>query len=352
MRAKSIILLVLALSCGLVAALGINQVLASRRGAPGVPGETLTVYVVAADIGIGDPLTAQNVKLEPWPKDKVPFGALTDKDDVEGRRSRTRLVTGELLLEGKLLGKGENGTGAPDLIPQGFRVVPVKIDALTTPDLLGPGDFVDLLVNLEASKTGVPSTITVTFLSRVKVFAVDQRYTPNESGEESAAATRQISLLVKPEEAERIALASNLGNIRMIMRHPNDETVLEHNFGVDLNSLLHGGASRNPGQNGSGVNPLLALLNGVNDLNDKKPEPEPEAAKPEEELPKEETWVVRIWDGNVPREVELKKLNGTWTLGGDAAGNNEPSADPVPSDVPPESQSEPADEPSSEDASN
>ena len=76
MRPKSLILLVLALGCGLVAAIGINQVLANRPVAQVTDsGETVPIFVALTDIGLGDPLTPQVLKLEEWPKMKVPPGA-------------------------------------------------------------------------------------------------------------------------------------------------------------------------------------------------------------------------------------------------------------------------------------
>ncbi|HET6883964.1 MAG TPA: hypothetical protein VFI31_27675, partial [Pirellulales bacterium] len=64
MRPKSILLLALALGCGLIASIGINQVMANRRATTiQVVGETTPVFVAATEIGIGDPLTPQLLKL-------------------------------------------------------------------------------------------------------------------------------------------------------------------------------------------------------------------------------------------------------------------------------------------------
>ena len=73
MRPKSLILLLLALGCGLVAAIGINRVLANRPVEQAAEtGEMVPIFVALADIGLGDPLTAEVLKLEEWPKTKVP----------------------------------------------------------------------------------------------------------------------------------------------------------------------------------------------------------------------------------------------------------------------------------------
>ena len=103
MRPKSFILLILALGCGLIAAVGINQVLANRGDKVVVQtGETESIFVIMTNMEPGQKLTPEVLKLEPWPKDKVPVGAITELADVEGRRTRTRLYSGEPILEAKL----------------------------------------------------------------------------------------------------------------------------------------------------------------------------------------------------------------------------------------------------------
>ena len=93
MRGKSLALLILALGCGLVASLGITQVLA-RRGEQAPPAETLPVYVAKADIPSGMLAGDDVVKVEQWPKEHVPAGALSKKEDIQARRARTRSLPG------------------------------------------------------------------------------------------------------------------------------------------------------------------------------------------------------------------------------------------------------------------
>ena len=80
MRMKSLILIFIALGCGLVASIGISQVM--NRGGGGGSMEMEQILVALTDIDIGTKLDAQNVKLEDWPKAKIPEGA----DPPAGRR--------------------------------------------------------------------------------------------------------------------------------------------------------------------------------------------------------------------------------------------------------------------------
>ncbi len=241
MRGKSLVLLLLALGCGLVASIGITQVMAKRTKGPAIaPGDAETIFVAMEDIGFGEPLSAHMLRLEQWPKGKVPPGALTRIEDVEGRRTRTRLYAGEPILDNKLFGKGASEQGYTTLIPKGYRVVSVKVDKVTGGSgLILPGDRVDVLVHLvHCPSRGIHETTTRTILQDVKVFAVNDMVETNDRDEKSITATT-ISLLVTPDHAEKIMLATELGKIRLIMRSPHDDEIATVD-GSTAHELFHG----------------------------------------------------------------------------------------------------------------
>ena len=141
-------------------------------GQAGPVGETVPVFVATKDINFADTLTADMLKQEPWPKDKIPQGALSKIEEIEGRRARQKLFAGEPILENKLLGKGASAQGASAVIPLGYRVVAVKVDNVSGSGLILPGDRVDVLVYLVGnSQRDVVETSTRTVLQDVKVFA-------------------------------------------------------------------------------------------------------------------------------------------------------------------------------------
>ncbi len=225
MRAKSVVLLALALGCGLVASIGITQVMAKRNSEPGISGETDTIFVAMKDIGLGDILNSQVLRLEQWPKDKVPAGALTRIEDVEGRRARTKLYAGEPILENKLSRKGANDNWASAQIPKGYRVVSVKVDQVSGgASLILPGDRVDVLVYLiRDAQKGIEETTTRTVLQDIKVFAVNDVVGVESEKDNKSLAAKTISLLVTPDQAAKLTLATEMGKIRLVMRPPNDE---------------------------------------------------------------------------------------------------------------------------------
>src|SRR5271157_5136995 len=123
MKGKSLALLVLALGCGLVASLGITQVLA-KRGDPAAPSDTAPVFVAKVDMASGSLIPAENLKTEQWPKDRVPAGAVTRQEDLDGRRARQKIYAGEPIIEPKLMARGQVPTDG--LVPKGLRAVPVQ----------------------------------------------------------------------------------------------------------------------------------------------------------------------------------------------------------------------------------
>ena len=227
MRPKSIALLMLALACGLVASIGITEMLARRNADPaGATGETQTIFVAMTDVGMGDLLTSQMLKLEQWPKGKIPAGAIARIEDIEGRRVRTRLYAGEPILENKLLGKGASEQGASALIPKGYRVVPVRVDAYSGgSNLILPGDRVDVMVHLVRDPNrGIQETVTRTILQDAKVFGVNAVVDlEKEKDDKRSTNAKTISLLVTPDHAAKVMLAQQMGTIQLVMRSPEDD---------------------------------------------------------------------------------------------------------------------------------
>ncbi|MCC9609576.1 Flp pilus assembly protein CpaB [Blastopirellula sp. JC732] len=227
MRPKSLILIVFALGCGLVASIGISQVLESKNQQAAVPQmEMENIFVAIEDIDINEPLTPELIKLEPWPKDKVPEGAVTNLEELENRRPRVRLYAGEPILERKLFGSNED-KGASKMIPAGFRVHSVRVTAESSASgLILPGDRVDVLVYLRSSGA-INKTLTRTILKNVRVFAVNEQTHRETDSEGNSINAKTVSLLVKPSQVEILMLASQLGQLSLSLRPPNEDGVEE-----------------------------------------------------------------------------------------------------------------------------
>ena len=237
MRSKTLILIFVALSSGLVASIGISQAISGSR-AQVDNGEMVEIFVAASEINIGDRLNSQNVKLEPWPKAKVPEGSIKKFEDLEDQTANQRLYSGEVILTAKLGGAND----LPRKIPPGYRAVPVKLNVDTVIGLIRPGDRVDVLVFLRRSRE-VPRTGTRTILRNIRVFSVNKNTERISDNEGKTFKAKTVSLLVKPSQVETLMLAKNMGKIQLSLRRPEDEIADRAVGGTNIAKLLGGSAA-------------------------------------------------------------------------------------------------------------
>ena len=293
MRPKSVILLVVALGCGLVASIGINQMLSARNVEKGETGPKITVFIAKTKIGIGDTLKPDNVNLVEYPPENVPPDAITKLEDIQGRRAKAPIHPGLPIVAGQLLAKGENGEDVSTLIPLGMRLAPVRVDAVSgMAGLVKPGDRVDVVVHLrENPSIGLLSAKTLTFLQNVKVVAVDEVFRRDNDGQQSVVA-KTISFILTPDQAEALTTATELGSVRLTMRGAGDESITETK-GVSARELF-GQQQETPTQP-----PLPVELQRI-------PPPLPVEPTPiGTETPKN-IFKMRIFDGATPREVTFE----------------------------------------------
>jgi pilus assembly protein CpaB len=227
MRPKSLILLVLALGCGLVASIGISQVLDSQNKQQAAI-ETVPIYVALHNINLGDPVDDGMVSLQEWPKDKVPVGAVTKWEDIEGRRPKTIIFQGEPLNDGKFLAKGETHDPIAG-IPPGMRLKTVSVDARkSAAGLLSPGDRVDIQLFVQRNEqNGVPRPFTKIILQNIRVYAVDQAVQRTSEGTEERSVAKTVSLVMTPQQASRVTTAENMGELSLIPRNPDDDLIVD-----------------------------------------------------------------------------------------------------------------------------
>ncbi len=344
MRGKSLALLVFALGCGLVASIGVTQVIANRQTDPSAPSaETQSIFVALNDIPLGVPLTAPVLKLEPWPKDRVPEGALTRIEDVQGRRARTRFFAGEPIIERKLLKPGEIGGGISPLIPKGLRVVSVKVDRVSGgAGLILPGDRVDVVVYLTQTRTAsIPETSTRTVLQDIRVFAVNDQFTLDEEADQRSITNAQtVSLLVTPTQAQKVTLAGEMGKIRLALRSPEDDEQADLTVATaqDILRGFEGGVRHKE----SPVEPVSGIPDGqMQDFLDfvrQKAEAgeDEEAAIPRPQpippAPENTTWNIRIVRAGRVDDVELEEASKPGGRG--STWRHRPTAPPPPAAEP------------------
>jgi pilus assembly protein CpaB len=214
------LVLALALTAGGVLAYGThNYMQKTPLQAEAIP--TRPVVVAASDLDIGAEITRQNVRIINWPANAVPQNVMTDPDDVIGRGLVLPIIENEPFLPLKLAPR-DAGVGLPPVIPPGLRAVSVRVDeVIGVAGYVIPGARVDVLVTLSATQQAQDTTAKV-ILTDVQVVAAGTKIERDtEAGKPIPVSV--VTLLVNPDEAERLTLASNQGKIQLALRNPLDK---------------------------------------------------------------------------------------------------------------------------------
>jgi len=221
----------LALALGLLASIWAYRQLQQRSG--GAHGGMQEVAVAATDISVGTRIQDKDVRMVQVPIDATPPGAFGSTKRLLGRGAVLPIAQGEFFISGKNLASENAGSGLPSMIPSGMRAVSVRVnDGSTVGGFVQPGTRVDVLLT-GTSGSGEAQTMTV--LKNVAVLANGTRLDRNSAAGESQNSPL-ITLLVSPDDAQRLALATAQGKIQLALRNPLDTNQTEV-AAVGLHSL-------------------------------------------------------------------------------------------------------------------
>jgi pilus assembly protein CpaB len=185
------------------------------------PVVTQHIVVAAKPLTLGTRVDASNLRLIPWPAGEPVAGMFTRIEDCADRALMSDVAANELILDNKLAPK-EAGAGLPAVIPQGMRALSVAVnDVVGVAGFVTPGTMVDVLVTgkIENGSRG-EDTITRTILENVRVLAAGQKIEQDREGKPQTVPV--ITLLVSPEDAGRLAMASTEGKIQLALRNTVD----------------------------------------------------------------------------------------------------------------------------------
>jgi pilus assembly protein CpaB len=205
----------LALAVGLLVSFTVYNRLRTFAGStsnePGVQ-----VVVAANDIQIGSKLEARDVRVITLPQSTAPPGFFSGTSQVLGRGAVLPVSKGEFILPSKLAALNA-GAGLPSMIPPGMRAVSVRVnDVVSVAGFVQPGTRVDVLAT---GSQGTGDRQTTTVLENVAVIAVGKSLDRNVSDAQTAPV---ITLLVSPDDAQKLALVSQEGRIQLSLRNPLD----------------------------------------------------------------------------------------------------------------------------------
>lgn len=202
--------------------------------------KTRVVAVASQNITTGVTINHTMVNKKDWPVELIPVGSFSDTTSLIGRVVKTDVVIGEAILESKLAPLGAVG-GVSSLIPPGMRAITVAVNVVSgVAGFILPNTRVDVLTTINPS--GSSQATTKIILQNVLVLAVDQTFRKKD---EDPVTVKSVTLLVTPEEAETLTLASTEGKLQLALRNSSDAEK-ENTRGVGVRQLLTGRRSYRP----------------------------------------------------------------------------------------------------------
>jgi pilus assembly protein CpaB len=185
-------------------------------------GQATPILVAVHDLQLGAVIHAGDVKLGQW-IGPLPKNALTAVEPVIGRGVITALYQGEPVIESRLAPLGSGG-GLAATIRQGMRACAVKVnDVVGVAGFALPGMRVDVLIAGTAPGSPGQGPRVKTLLQNIEVLSAGANYQKDEEGK--PVQVQVVNLLVTPEQAEVLSLASNETRIQLVLRNPMDTEV-------------------------------------------------------------------------------------------------------------------------------
>ena len=193
-------------------------------------------FVVALKpLAVGTMVAKEDVKLEGWPSDSPVLGGFTTIEEVVNRGLTDSVAQGEPLTTAKLAPK-DGGAGLPPTIPNGMRAMSLKVnEVIGVAGFLVRGTHVDVVVVIKTEQSR--ESVSRVVVTNVQVLAAGTNIDQEAARSGKAIPSSVVTLLVTPQDAERIALAQTEGTIMLALRNPLDTEVVETR-GVRTGSLI------------------------------------------------------------------------------------------------------------------
>lgn len=218
MKGKINIILVIAVIFGLLAAWGTYQYLKHMEKTYKSSGNFVKVAVAKVKIPARQVINDQMVQFTEMPSNYVNPTALGNPGEVLGKVTRTEIYPGEQIIKNKLAGANDPGEGLAMMVEPGRRAMTVAVNDVTgVAGMLRPGDHVDVLGTVPVGN----DTLTSTIVQNIKILAVNKT-TGNSPNDSKQPQTGNITLSLTPTEAQQLAMASEKGTIRVLLRTPAD----------------------------------------------------------------------------------------------------------------------------------
>jgi len=240
---QTLIALGVAIILGLVAVFLANTFLINKQKQVYASGTT-RIAVASAPLAYGTDIKADRIRFVDYPNSSIPPGAFTNAAQLmPAGRKRVALMPisiNEPILNGKISAIGA-GASIAALLPEGMRAAAVRInDVSGVAGFVQPNDSVDVLITRQLPDAA-NSQQTDVLLQNVRVIAIDQQ-AKNADGSPKLAKT--ATLEVNPLDAQKLALAQEVGSLSLVLRKPGEQNnpVVETVALNDLRYNMYGGA--------------------------------------------------------------------------------------------------------------
>jgi pilus assembly protein CpaB len=250
MNKRILSVLAFAVAVSAIATFALYRLISASLVASAKP-TTVAMTVAARNLDVGALIKETDLRTVET-AGKVPTGAIFDPAHAVGRGVVASIYEGEPILEARLAPIGA-GAGLAATIPPGMRAVAVRVNEVVgVAGFVSPGQHVDVLIsgNPPGGASANLGALTRTLLQNIPVLSAGQNIQKDPEGK--PVTVQVVNLLVSPEQAEILSLASNETRIQLVLRNPLDTatvktpgTAIAHLFSGQTGNLPMG-ASGNP----------------------------------------------------------------------------------------------------------
>jgi pilus assembly protein CpaB len=229
MRGQGLIILGVAILIGLAAVFLANSYLGRvEQQQTTVAQGMVKVAVASVPLDFGAPITPDKIKLVDWPAGALPEGTFSSIPQLlpmnHTRVALRPMAANEPILRSKISGEGGRAAISAVLDPT-KRAVAVRVgDVVGVAGFVLPGDVVDVLVTRTptvSNGNGAVGQITDVLLQKVRVIAIDQDASDST---DKPAVGKTATLEVTQVEAQKLALAQQIGQLSLALVNPASET--------------------------------------------------------------------------------------------------------------------------------
>jgi len=205
-------------------------------------GAVTDVAVAAVRIDIGTRLKPEHVRMVKWPKDAAPANSIGEPETLVGKIARVGIRHHQPFLDSDLT--AESAGIMPLLIDDGMRAISVKVDKVTgVSGFITPNSHVDVVATASLEDgSGNRDDRSKVIIQNVRVLATGIHIEQLDSG---AVEVPTVTLLVTPEEAEKVVVVARKEPVFLALRGYRDgvDVVTE---GVSLQKLFASNGNKAP----------------------------------------------------------------------------------------------------------